>query len=77
MSDHLTVILPPVLTAEERIEEALSYSSLTDGDGDGSGRGFGHFVGWGDGTDYGDGGGNGWGRGYGMHGGDGRSSTDV
>ena len=75
MPDRLIVILPPVLSDEERIEEALSYSSLTDGYG--YGRGFGHYVGWGDGTDYGDGDGDGWGRGYGMPGGDGRSSIDV
>ncbi len=66
MPDRITVILPPVLSDEERIAEALSYSSLTEGDG------------WGDGygTDYGTGDGDGWGRGYGMHAGDGRS-TDV
>ena len=75
MPDRLTVILPPVLSDEERIEKALNYSSLTEGDG--SGSGFGHYVGWGDGTDYGTGAGDGWGRGYGMHDGDGRSSIDV
>ena len=75
MSDRITVILPPVLSDEERIEKALNYSSLTDGDS--YGYGYGQFVGWGDGTDYGDGGGDGWGRGYGMHTGNGRSSIDV
>jgi len=75
MPDRLIVILPPVLSDEERIEEALSYSSLTDGDGDGSGRGFGHCVGWGDG--WGEGDGDGWGRGYGMRAGDGRSSAHA
>jgi hypothetical protein len=73
MSDRLIVILPPVLSDEGRIAEALNYSSLTEGDG--SGSGFGHCVGWGDG--YGEGDGGGWGRGYGMRAGDGRSSTDV
>jgi hypothetical protein len=42
MSDRLTVILPPVLTDEERIEKALNYSSLTDGDGFGVGSGYGY-----------------------------------
>jgi len=63
MSDRLTVILPPVLTDEERIAEALNYSSLTEGDGYG--------VGSGDGYGHGDG------DGYGMRAGDGKSSVHI
>jgi hypothetical protein len=85
MSDHLTVILPPVLSDEERIEKALDYSSLTEGDGygdgDGDGWGDGDGDGWGDGDGYGTGSGSGYGDGYsfcvGDGDGDGGSNTDV
>jgi len=73
MSDRLTVILPPVLSDEERIEKALNYSSLTDGDGFSSGSS----SGFGDGDDYGRGNGDGDGWGCGDGRGDGWSSTDV
>jgi len=53
MSDRLTVILPPVLTAEGRIAEALDYSLLKYGDGWGAGAGLLDGDGWGDG--WGDG----------------------
>jgi hypothetical protein len=74
MSDRLTVILPPVLSAEdppvlsaeERIAEALGYNSLTEGDGYGDGGGY-----------YGDGWGDGRGRGYGGVEGDGESETRI
>jgi hypothetical protein len=69
MSDRLIVILPPVLSDEERIEKALSYSSLTEGDGSGYGDGWRYGDGWGDGWRYG------YGYGYGQ--GNGGSSTDV
>jgi hypothetical protein len=75
MPDRLIVILPPVISDEGRIAEALNYSSLTEGDG--SGRGFGHCVGWGDGDGYGEGDGDGWGCDYRMRAGDGRSSAHV
>ena len=79
MPDRLIVILPPVLTAEGRIAEALNYSSLTDGDG--YGCGFGHYVGvgWGDGygVGWGDGYGCGYGYGYGTGRGDGESSVHI
>jgi len=75
MSDRLTVILPPVLSAEERIEKALNYSSLTEGDGSGSGWD----DGWDDGWVIGAADGEGWGDGcgYGSSDGDGGSSDDV
>ena len=61
MPDRITVILPPVLTAEKRIAEALlDYSSLAEGDGYGVGSDYGY--GHGDGDGYGDG----WGDGYGV-----------
>jgi hypothetical protein len=47
MPDRLIVILPPVLSDEERIEKALSYSSLTEGDGHGDGYGDGYGYGYG------------------------------
>jgi hypothetical protein len=79
MPDRLTVILPPVLSDEGRIAEALNYSSLTEGDG--WGHGYGHCVGWGDGDGYGEGDGDGYGvgsgYGYGLRAGNGRSSTYV
>jgi hypothetical protein len=73
LTDRITVILPPVLSGEKRIAEALDYSSLTECDdyvngwGDGWGVGVGLFdgEGWGDGC------------GYGSGDGDGGSSTDV
>ena len=65
MPDRLTVILPPILSDEERIAEALGYSSRTDGFGDGSG--YSDSLGYG----YGDG------FGFGVGDGDGGSSTDV
>ena len=81
MSDHLTVILPPVLTAEERIAEALNYSSLAEGDGFGVGSGYGYGDGsgngYGDGCGLGDGTGRGDGDGYGTGRGDGKSSVHV
>jgi hypothetical protein len=73
MSDRLTVILPPVLTAEGRIAEALDYSSFTEGDGYGVGYGsvYGSGSGSGDGYGTGYGGGDGTGRG------DGKSSVHT
>lgn len=71
LTDRLTVILPPVLSDEKRIAEALDYSSLTeyndyvDGYGDG----------WGVAVEEVDG--DGWGDGYGYGSGDGGSSDDV
>jgi hypothetical protein len=81
MPDRLTVILPPVLSDEERIAEALDYNSLTEGDGWGSSsRGVGG-DGWGDGDGYGTGSGSGYGDGYSSFVGDsdggGDSSADV
>ena len=73
LTDRITVILPPVLSDEKRIAEALDYSSLTecydyvDGWGDGWGVGVGLFDG--DGWGHGDG--------YGSGDGDGGSSDDV
>ena len=71
MSDRLTVILPPVLTAEKKIEKALDYSSLAEGDGYGVGSGSGYGTGYGgvDGTGRGDG--------YGTGRGDGVSSVHT
>jgi hypothetical protein len=79
MSDHLTVILPPVLSAEVRIEKALDYNSLTEGDGYGDGGGYGSGSGMGDGVvdGYGDGFGDGNGRSYGYSNGDGESTADI
>ena len=82
MSDRLTVILPPVLSDEKRIAEALDYNSLTEGDGWGSSAGHGDGGnGWGDGNGYGTGSGSGHGDGYsfcvGDSGGDGKSKTDA
>jgi hypothetical protein len=81
MSDRLTVILPPVLTAEGRIAEALNYSSLAEGDGygvgSGSGYGSGDGYGHGDGDGYGLGDGTGRGDGYGYGRGDGKSSVHI
>ena len=89
MSDHLTVILPPVLSDEKRIAEALNYGSLTegdgfgvgsgygDGDGYGSGSGWGHGYGHGYGYGHGDGYGWGTGYGYGTGRGDGKSSVHI
>jgi hypothetical protein len=78
MPDRLTVILPPVLSDEERIAEALDYNSLTEGDGWGSSGD--RANGWGDGNGYGTGG-SGHGDGYsffvGDSDGDGGSSADV
>ena len=83
MSDRLTVIIPPVLSHEEREQEALERcrGSLTAGngwgvgldDGYGNRRGDGHGVSWGDGDGWGDG----WIWGYGSSDGNGRSKTDV
>ena len=82
MSDRLTVILPPVLSAEEKVQAALKKygGSLTAGDyrhvdGDGWGDG----SSWGEGDSLGDGCGSGWGDGddYGEGDGDGDSSIDV
>ena len=75
MSDHLTVILPPVLSAEERIEKALDYNSLTEGYGYGDGYGDGSGSGKGDVNDNGYG--DGHGDGYGDGDGEGWSSIDV
>jgi len=81
MPDRITVILPPVLSDEERIAEALNYSSLTEGDGYGEGSGYGYDRG--DGWCYGDGDGDGLGGGDGFSGefvvdyGDGGSSAHV
>ena len=74
MSDRITVILPPVLSDEKRIAEALDYISLTECDD--------YVDGWGDGWAValiGDADGDGWGHGdgYGSVAGDGGSSTDV
>ena len=74
-SDRLTVILPPVLSAEERIEKALDYNSLTEGDGYGDGGGYGSGSGMGDGVV--DGYGDGDGRSYGYSNGDGESTADI
>ena len=73
MSDHLTVILPPVLSAEEREQEALEFcgGSLTAGNGWGCGSD----EGWGNG--YSDVWGDGYGDGYGWGNGDGESATHV
>ena len=72
MSDRLTVIIPPVLSLEERERAALEFcgGSLKAGNGWGDGLGAGHGDGRGDGwggtvratcwiSDYGDGDGNG------------------
>jgi hypothetical protein len=86
MSDRLTVILPPVLSAEEMAADVLEYISLGNGDGLGdsygfvsSGDGWGDGSLWGEGDSLGDGCGSGWGDGYGYGegDGDGGSSTDV
>ena len=93
MSDRLTVILPPVLSAEEKVQAALKKSggSLTAGDyrhgdggyiwGDGRGDGWGDGSLWGEGASLGDGCGSGWGDGdddgYGEGDGEGYSSTDA
>ena len=77
----LTVILPPILSPEDRIEKALEHcgGSLTVGNGWGYDDG----VGWGDGDGdgYGDGEGDGKddgeGDGYGDADGDGESATNV
>jgi hypothetical protein len=71
MSDRLIVILPPVLSDEERIEKALNYCSLSEGDGHGDGYGDGM------GNSYGDDCGDGWGSGYGNTTGSGGSSINV
>jgi len=65
MPERLTVILPPVLTDEEKVEKALCAGSFTIGDG------------WGDGYLHCCGDGWGDGHGYGSGDGDGGSSTDV
>ena len=77
MSDRLTVILPPVLTAEGRIAEALNYSSLAEGDGYGVGSGYGDGYGDGDRYGWGDGTGRGDGDGYSHGRGDGKSSLHI
>jgi hypothetical protein len=77
MSDRLTVILPPVLTAEEKQQEAIDFTINDDRPGDGWGDGYHCGDGNGDGVsgefvvDYGDGSRYGWGNG------DGCSETDV
>jgi len=88
MSDRLTVILLPVLSAEEKVQADLKEygGSLTAGDyrhGDGYIWGDGHGDGWGDGSSWrdgdslGDGCGSGWGDGGADGQGDGYSSTDA
>jgi hypothetical protein len=90
MPDRLTVILPPVLTDEEKVQAALKKygGSLTAGDyrlgdgyiwGDGHGDGWGDGSSWGEGDSLGDGCGSGWGDGddYGEGDGDGDSRTDA
>ena len=85
MSDRLTVILPPVLSDEEREQAALELcgGSLTKRDGWGDGYGWGDGCGWGDGDGDGDGWcdgdgrGGGEGYGYAVGDGDGESSADV
>jgi hypothetical protein len=80
MSDRLTVILPPVLSAEEKVQAALKKYH---GDGyiwgDGHGDGWGDGSLWGEGDSLGDGCGSGWGDGdgYGEGDGEGYSSTDA
>jgi hypothetical protein len=84
MSDHLTVILPPVLSDEERKQAALRscwLHRLTGTDGtDGSGAGYswryglgscgdGFGCAWEDGDGFGDG--------YGDGDGDGESTADI
>ena len=79
MSDRLTVILPPVLSDEEREQVALKLcrGSLTDVSviaySNGDGRGYG----WGHGSDSFSGNGWGDGSGYGWGCGDGQSSANV
>lgn len=65
MISGFTVILPPLLSEEERSQAALKLcgGSLTEGDGDG------------DGDDYGDGYGYGCGCGYGWGSGGGASGV--
>jgi hypothetical protein len=87
MSDRLTVILPPILSDEERKQRALKncLGSLTKGGGSGFGP---EGCRWGDGFSCGDGycswvtgdgHGDGYAHGYmyGDSGGDGKSKTDA
>jgi hypothetical protein len=72
MSDRLTVILPPVLTTEEKQQEAIDFTINDDRPGDGWGDGYHCGDGDGDGfsgefvCDYGDGNRYGWGDGDGC-----------
>jgi hypothetical protein len=82
MSDRLTVILPPVLSAEEMAADVLEYISLGNGDGLGDSYGFvSSGDGKGDGYTYSysfswGGDGNGYGC-VGTDGGDGGSTADI
>jgi hypothetical protein len=78
MPERLTVILPPVLTDEEKVEKALYAGSFTIGDGWGDGYLHCRGDGYGDGTGYGYGQANciGYGDGSGCGYGDGRGDGE-
>lgn len=83
MSDRLTVILSPALSAEEREQDALELcgGSLTEGNGRGCGDIWGYSYGYtwggGGGGDYGDGDRASFGYRYGYVDGDGKSSAEF